>query len=37
MLLEKTKCHVYFVVDDALQRIDVIELWDGRRRRRPKL
>lgn len=37
MLLERTKCHVYFVVDVAQQRIDVIQLWDGRREHLPKL
>jgi hypothetical protein len=37
MLLEKTKCHVYFVIHDAEQRIDVVQLWDGRRQEPPKL
>jgi hypothetical protein len=37
MLLKRTKCHVYFVVDVAQQRIDVVELWDARREHLPKL
>jgi hypothetical protein len=37
MLLERTSCHVYFVVDVAQQRIDVLDLWDARRERSPKL
>jgi hypothetical protein len=37
MLVERTSCHVYFVVDIAQQRIDVLELWDARREKTPKL
>jgi hypothetical protein len=29
MLLEKTKCHLYFVSDERKQRIDVLHVWDG--------
>ena len=37
MLLEKTKCHLYFVSDERKQRIDVLHVWDGRRERLPAL
>jgi len=37
ILLEKTKCHVYFVSDQNKQRIDVLHVWDGRRERLPAL
>jgi hypothetical protein len=37
MLLEKTKCHLYFVSDERKQRIDVLHVWDGRRERLPSL
>ncbi|HTA89812.1 MAG TPA: hypothetical protein VK745_09565 [Polyangiaceae bacterium] len=37
MLLEKTKCHLYFVSDERKQRIDVLHVWDGRRERLPML
>ena len=37
MLLEKTKCHVYFVLNETRRRIEVLEVWDGRRERTPKL
>ena len=37
MLLEKAKCHLYFVSDERKQRIDVLHVWDGRRERLPAL
>ena len=37
VLLEKSKCHVYFVVNEREQWIEVIQIWDGRRQDRPKL
>jgi hypothetical protein len=37
MLLEKTKCHLYFVSNEREQRIDVLHVWDGRRERLPAL
>ena len=37
ILLEKTKCHLYFVSDERKQRIDVLHVWDGRRERLPAL
>jgi plasmid stabilization system protein ParE len=37
MLLDKTKCHVYFVVNERRQWLEVLEVWDGRRKRSPKL
>jgi len=37
ILLQKTKCHVYFVVNERKQWIEVIQVWDGRREHQPKL
>jgi hypothetical protein len=37
MLLEKTKCHVYFVVNERRQWLEVLDVWDGRREQPPKL
>ena len=37
ILLEKTKCHVYFIVNEQQQWIEVMQVWDGRREHRPKL
>jgi hypothetical protein len=37
ILMEKTKCHLYFVSDERKQRIDVLHVWDGRRERLPAL
>jgi len=37
LLLEKTKCHMYFFVNEQSQWIEVIQVWDGRRERPPKL
>jgi hypothetical protein len=37
VLLEKSKCHVYFEPNEALHTIDVLTIWDGRRERPPKL
>jgi hypothetical protein len=37
MLLGTSKCHVYFVVNDRKQWIEVLEVWDGRRERSPRL
>jgi hypothetical protein len=37
ILLEKSKCHVYFEIDERDAVIDVIAVWDGRRERPPKL
>lgn len=37
ILLEKTKCHVYFFVNERKQWIEMIQVWDGRREHRPKL
>jgi hypothetical protein len=36
-LLEKAKCHVYFVINERKQQIDVLYVWDARRERPPKL
>jgi hypothetical protein len=37
VLLEKTRCHVYFVSNQREQRIEVLHVWDGRRERGPTL
>jgi len=37
MLLEKTKVHVYFVLNASEQRVEVLQIWDGRRERPPQL
>jgi hypothetical protein len=37
VLLEKTKCHVYFVVNERKQWIEVVQVWDGRREHPPAL
>ena len=35
--MPKSRCHVYFEIDDATQAIQILHLWDGRRERAPKL
>ncbi len=37
LLLPKSRCHVYFEIDEAKQRIQILRIWDGRRERGPKL
>ena len=37
LLLPKSRCHLYFEIDDANQRIQILHVWDGRRERAPKL
>jgi plasmid stabilization system protein ParE len=37
MLLEKTRVHVYFVINASEERIEVLQVWDGRRERPPQL
>jgi hypothetical protein len=37
MLLEKTKCHVYFVSNERKNQIEVLHVWDGRHGRRERL
>jgi len=37
ILLPKSRCHVYFEVDERRQTIRIVHLWDGRRERPPKL
>ena len=37
VLLEKSRCHIYFEVDQAKQIIRVLQVWDGRRQQPPKL
>ena len=37
MVLEKTKCHLYFAVNERKHQIELLQVWDGRRERPPKL
>ncbi len=37
LLLEKSKCHVYFEVDEKQDVLTVIALWNGQRGQEPKL
>jgi hypothetical protein len=37
VLLPKSRCHIYFEIDDVAARIQILQIWDGRRERAPKL
>lgn len=37
LLLPKSRCHLYFELDEGKQRIQILHIWDGRRERGPKL
>lgn len=37
LLLPKSRCHIYFEVDEANEAIHILHVWDGRRERGPKL
>jgi plasmid stabilization system protein ParE len=37
LLLEKSRCHVYFEINERKQQVEVLTVWDGRRARAPKL
>ncbi len=37
LLLRKSRCHIYFEIDDAKQAIQILRIWDGRRERAPKI
>jgi len=37
ILLEKSKCHVYFVVDEKRELLTIVDVWNGQRGRPPKL
>jgi hypothetical protein len=37
VLLRKSRCHLYFEVDESRQAIQILHVWDGRRERTPKL
>jgi len=37
LLLEKSKCHVYFEVDEKQDVLTVIAVWNGQRGQEPKL
>ncbi|HVK82699.1 MAG TPA: hypothetical protein VM513_01260 [Kofleriaceae bacterium] len=37
VLLPKSRCHVYFEVDEGKQVINILHVWDGRRERGPSL
>lgn len=37
LLMPKSRCHVYFEIDDVKQTIQILHIWDGRRGHAPKL
>jgi hypothetical protein len=37
VLMRKSRCHLYFEIDEAKQMIQILQVWDGRRERSPKL
>jgi len=37
LLLRKSRCHLYFEIDEPKQMIRILHIWDGRRERPPKL
>lgn len=37
LLLPKSRCHIYFEIDEKKQTIQILQIWDGRRERAPKL
>jgi len=37
ILMPKSRCHIYFEIDDASEAIQILHIWDGRRERPPKL
>jgi len=37
LLLEKSRCHVYFETNEREQLLEVLTVWDGRRERPPRL
>lgn len=37
LLLPKSRCHIYFEIDDANQTIQILHIWDARRERGPKM
>ncbi len=37
LLLRKSRCHIYFEVDDVMQTIQILHVWDGRRERAPNI
>jgi plasmid stabilization system protein ParE len=37
LLLPKSGCHIYFTVDPARRWIEIVDIWDARRVRSPRL
>jgi plasmid stabilization system protein ParE len=37
LLLRKSRCHLYFEIDERRQTIRILHVWDGRRERPPSL
>lgn len=37
VLLPRSRCHVYFEVDESRREVHILHVWDGRRERGPKL
>ncbi len=37
VLLPKSRCHIYFEIDEPKRTIQILHIWDGRREKAPKL
>jgi plasmid stabilization system protein ParE len=37
LLMEKSKCHIYFEVDEKRNLINIVTVWNGQRGQEPKL
>ena len=37
ILLPKSRCHVYFEIEEAKHAIQILHIWDGRREHGPKI
>ncbi|HEU0030515.1 MAG TPA: hypothetical protein VFQ53_07780 [Kofleriaceae bacterium] len=37
LLMPKSRCHLYFEIDNVNEAIHILHIWDGRRERSPKL
>lgn len=37
VLLRKSRCHIYFEIDDAKLTIQILHIWDGRREGAPRI
>jgi hypothetical protein len=37
LLMSRSRCHIYFEIDETNEAIQILHIWDGRRERAPKL